>query len=125
MSSVASHSHPYLFDHLTGLLRKTDQCTYTLERAECVLELLHFCADEGRVVLEADRGVREMMQRRCREYHETAKYYQEIAEEAARILTLLSQEPKAYVTTVTTVTTATTATVTDEPISYDPKAHHC
>ena len=91
-----------------GLLRKTDQCKYTLERAECVLELLHFCADEGRMLLEADIGVREMMQRRCREYQETAMYYQEIAGEAARILRVLSQEPTV------------TATV-----SYDPTAHHC
>lgn len=110
MSSTASQSHPYLFERLSELLRKVDRCKYTLERAECVLELLHFCADEGRVLLDADERVREMMLRRCREYHETALYYQEIAGEASRILTMLSQEPTAPTTTT---------------VSYDPTAHHC
>lgn len=118
MSGAASSSHPYLSDHLTDLLCKIDQCKYTLERAECVLELLHFCADEGRVLLEADVRVREMMIRRCCEYRETAVYYQEIAEEAARILTRLVGGSVA-----TPVTSDTAKAVTD--MTYDPCAHHC
>jgi hypothetical protein len=113
-----SGSHPYLFDHLTDLLCKIDQCKYTLERAECILELLHFCADEGRVLLEADERVRDMMLRRCREYRETATYYQEIAAEAARILTRLMEGP-------TDPLTATATSSTEQPITYDPRAHHC
>lgn len=115
MSSSAAQSHPYLFEQLSDLLRKIDRCKYTLERAECVLELLHFCADEGRVLLEADIGVREMMLRRCREYKETALYYQKIAGEASRILTLLCGGSDA----------ATATAPTEAPTTYDPNAHHC
>ena len=106
-----AEEYPVLFEELNDLFRKVDQSKYAVERAEHILAILHFCADEGRVLLEADERLRAMIQRRCREYRETATYYQEIAEEAARILTLLSQEPNA--------------TVSNEPITYDPKAHHC
>lgn len=114
-----SQAHPFLFDHLMNLLRKIDQSNYALEHAEHVLELLHFCADEGRMLLEADTEVREMMERRCQEYHETAKYYQKIAEEATQILMLLRQNP-------TVTRTAIVATPETNPcMSYDPNAHHC
>ena len=109
-----SSSHPFLYDHLMDLLHKIDQRKYTMERDEGVLALLHFCADEGRVLLEADERVREMIQRRCREYHETASYYQEIAVEAARILLLLSPKPMEV-----------SGVTGDASAFYDPTAHHC
>ena len=113
MSGDASRSHPVLFGYLSDLLGNIDHSNSTLERAEFVLELLHFCAEDGHILLEADKEVQEMILRICHEYQETARYYQEIAEKTARMLSLLSQEPK--------VTAATAAT----QMTYDPNAHHC
>lgn len=77
----------YPFEDLNDLFHKVDQSKYAVERAEHVLALLPFCADGG--LLEADERLRRIIQRRCHKYRETAKYYQEIAEEATQILFLV------------------------------------
>ena len=111
MTTVAAEQHPTLFEKWNDLLRNIDQSTYAVERAEHVLALLHFCADEGRVLFTEDEWLRRGMQRQCREYQKTAKYYHDIVEESARILLLLSQEPVS-------------ANV-PSGMTYDPTAHHC